>query len=153
MPIKRRKDKYCFLVRRRVSWNNEDMKTPSADSVQKILKKSAAYVCSTKRTVSGVTPKWTFRVKSTRTSFHQNELYLQAMIGSLRRSLRDRFLCSSTVLLSLLFNNPLLSRTLSTLRPRRNRPASTVSIDGNYVVIASDLLSSLIACAIVSRIT
>lgn len=85
-------------------------------------------------------PEWTFRVKSTCTSFHQNGLYLQAMIGSLRRSLRDRFLCSSTVLLPLLFNNPLLSRTLSTSRPKWNRPASTASINGNHVVIANDIV-------------
>lgn len=107
---------------------------------------------SMKRIVSGITLKWTFRVKSTCTSFHQNGLYLQAMIGSLPLALFEIVSYVLQPFSSCFSFNPLFSRTLSTSRPKWSRPAST-AIGGNHVVIANDLLSSLIACTIVSWIT
>jgi len=99
------------------------------------------------------TPKRTFRVKSTCTSFHQNELYLQAMIGSLPLALFEIVSCVLQPFSSCFSFNPLFSRTLSTSRPKWSRSASTASIGGNHVVIANDLLSWLIAYTIVSWIT
>lgn len=81
--------------------------------------------------------KWTFRAKSMCTSFHQNELHLQAMIESLRRSLRDRLLCSSSVPTSL-YNHPFFSRTF---HPRiETRPTRFHGVDRWNIVIDNDII-------------
>lgn len=67
-----------------------------------VVRKSICSVDSVKRILTVTFEKsfWhetkrAFRAKSMCTSFHQNELHLQAMIESLRRSLRDRPLTRS----------------------------------------------------------
>lgn len=75
--------------------------------------------------------KWTFRAKSMCTSFHQNELHLQAMIESLRLSLWDRLLCSSVVPTPL-YNHPFLCRTFHPRSRQDSLPWVTSLIGENY---------------------
>lgn len=72
---------YCY---------SENTETPSDSSIKRILNESAATIETNRekerereKIVSGIKPEWTFPIKLTCTSFHQNELQLRATISDL----------------------------------------------------------------------